>query len=119
MDVIRAVCVSVTDGVFSDSIKQVDSFDGLLELLTKNPTYCNWLNTRILEVIAISCQNENLTRLIQDFKESVYSRPVKQVLKDIPSLQKDILSLKAFSQFENLDDVKVNELLPHLPQIKL
>ena len=118
----KAACISVTSaGKFQELVKKVQSFDSLFKLLEENPMYCNWMDIRLLEVIAISSEDRNIVNLIEGFKESIYSRTLKQVFKDIPSLQKkvfDYRNLISTSQFKNPDDMKVEELLAiskHLP----
>ena len=118
----RAACISVTaDGKFQDSVRQVQSFDSLVKLLAENPIYCNWMDVRLLEVLAVSSQNKNLINLIEGFKKSVYSRTLEQAFRDIPSLKKNFSKYKDLiptSQFKNPDDMKVKELLAisrHLP----
>ena len=122
LGIARAACISViTDDIFKDSLRRVQSFNSLVELLAGNPMYCNWMDIRLLEVIVISSQNKYLVSLIEDFKESVYSRTLKQVFKEIPSLQKNFSKYKdliPISQFNDPDNIKVKELLTisrHLP----
>ena len=111
----RAACISVTSaGNFQNSVRRVESFNSLVMLVKENPMYCNWMDIRLLEVIAVSTQNRNLINLIEGFKKSVYSRTLKQVFNDIPTLKKKFPEYKDLiptSQFKNPDDMKVEELL--------
>ena len=106
---IRNMCLHVTTGKLRNGLRVTNSVDEIFDLLEENPLYCNWMNIRLLEVIAISSDHKHLIKLIQDHKESVYSRPLKQVLESLPNFK--VKTTQILSKYKNLnDDMKVQEL---------
>ena len=117
LEIIKTMCMHVSQGRLRNLFKEINSVDSLFELLEHIPKCCNWMNIRLLEVIVISSNNKNLLKLIQNYAKSIYSRPLKQVFETIPNFKvKTIKLLSEYKdlEFKNLDDMKVEELLPFI-----
>ena len=119
---IKNRCIAVTDGKFRECIKsQADTINKLFTLLSENKLYCNWINILLVEIIAIASGCKKLKNLVDSYRKAIHSRTLKQVFKEIPSLQKNFSKYKdliPISQFNDPDNIKVKELLTisrHLP----
>ena len=69
---------------YKQQIKEAVNLDDLLDTLD-NPTYCNWLNIRILKRIVLSVNIDEGKNLIQAYEKCVYSRKVSDVRKYLHS----------------------------------
>ena len=89
---VRRSCVqnvNVTGGISLaqdtlDKIKKAENFDDLFDALCDTP-YWNWMNIRMLEKMVGDCMPAK--QLINQYKSEVYSRKLKDVLSEIPTLK--------------------------------
>ena len=80
---LRSVCV--LRGVplpreFKEQIKAAQKLSDILDVFD-NPLYCNWLNVRLLKMIAKNIRNQRAVQLIQIYEDNIYSRKVCDVKK--------------------------------------
>ena len=81
---IRNSCVARASEPLRGLIKCATDTHCLFEILAGNDKYCNWMNVRLLEVIAIACGNKQLQSLIQNYTSVIYSKPLREVWNNIP-----------------------------------
>ena len=101
------------------AIKAAHDINSLFQSLGENNTYCNWLNIKFLETIAAAVAaasgNHRLERLIQDYKNAIYSRTLRQVWDNIPTYHevrsKYYSKLQAVFGSKDPDNVTVEEVL--------
>jgi len=108
------------------AIEGTHDIHGLLQLLDINSTFFNWINIKFLETIATTISavsgNTKLESLVQDYKDAIYSRTLRQVWDDIPSYRqvkdKYYSELKSVFCDKDPDNVTVLEVItrctPHL-----
>ena len=61
-----------------DEIKAAKSINDLL-LAFDDPSCCNWLNTRLLEVVA-NCSLPNAVKVLDAYKQYLFAKKLKDVL---------------------------------------
>lgn len=81
--------VNVTGGISLpketlNEIRCAKDFDELFDVLCCTP-YWNWMNIRMLEKMAGECLPAK--ELIKQYKDEVFSRKVKDVVSEIPTLE--------------------------------
>ena len=67
-----------------DQILNANDFDDLFDILCSTP-YWNWMNIRMLERMAGNCTAAK--QLIKNYKNTVFSRKIKDVISEIPNLK--------------------------------
>ena len=82
--VIKYACVAYANQKLSKEIKRTQDINSLFQLLAENKPHCNWLNIRILEVIATASGNSKLTGLICDYKKTICSKTLREVWGHVP-----------------------------------
>ena len=118
--IIKSRCVSrARPGKMKDAIKATCDSNSLFQLLDDNNMYCNWMNIKFLETIATAMAattgNNMLERLIKDYKETIYSRTLRQVWDSVPAYHK--VRSKYYSKLQTVfnnkdpDNVTVKEVL--------
>jgi len=125
--VVKSRCISrAKHREMKSAIEGTRNIHGLLQLLDINNTVFNWINIKFLETIATAVTtvsgNSKLERLVQDYKNAIYSRTLRQVWDDIPSYRqvkdKYYSELKSVFCDKDPDNVTVNEVItqcrPHL-----
>ena len=117
---IRNSCIAQASEPLRGLIKRTTDTHCLFEILADNNKYCNWINVRFLKVIAIACGNEHLQSLIDNYKEVVYSKTLREVWDCIPhySVRDQYYSeLKATFGDKDPDNMTVEELMKNKPQL--
>ena len=85
LQIIKARCIAVTDGAFRECIKnEAETVDNFFTLLSEHTMYCNWMNIRLVEVIATASRNKKLEDLVSNYRKEIYSRTLKQVSEYTP-----------------------------------
>ena len=87
---LRRACIQNTSMVggltvpheFKMKILEAKNLSKLFDILCYNTCFCNWMNVKIFEKMAGSCPDA--MTLIGDYKKEVFSRPLSQVIQDIP-----------------------------------
>lgn len=114
LEIIKARCIPVTHGKFRESIKsKADTVDNFFKLLSDHTLYCNWMNIRLVEIIATASRNRKLEDLVNKYKRQIHSRNLRQIWQYIP--QHEVMT-EYYKQVQmkipkNPDDVTVEELL--------
>ena len=117
LPIIKPRCIAVTHGTFRECIKtQADNVCNFFTLLSENTLYCNWLKISLLEVIVIALRNKKLERLVDSYKEAIFSRKLQQVWKYIPRHSKKTKYYsRVHAKFASKDpnNVTVQELMDY------
>lgn len=74
---------------FQKEVKKAENLDDILDMFN-NTIYCNWLNVRLLKVIANNIDDKRAVKVIKMYEDNVYSRKVSDV--------KSYLSLFCFDE---------------------
>ena len=64
---------------FLSQVQNAKSIKELFIAFSSNPLYCNWLNTRLLKIIATNARISEAVRLIQHYDECFYSKPASYI----------------------------------------
>ena len=118
--IVRSKCVTrARPGPMKNAIKETQDINSLFDLLSDNITFCNWMNIKFLETIATAVAgasgNNGLERLIQNYKDAIYTRTLRQVWDNIPAYHN--VRSKYYSKLEVVfgdkdpDTVTVKEVL--------
>ena len=67
-----------------NEIRNAKNFDELFDILCITP-YWNWMNIRMLERMATDCSAAQ--QVISQYKNEVFSRKVKNIISEIPTLE--------------------------------
>ena len=116
LQIIKACCIAVTDGMFRDCIKtKADTVDNFFTLLSEHTLYCNWMNIQLVEVIATASGNKKLEDLVSNYRRNIYSRTLKQVCEYIPQ---HYIKTKHYKEVKikiskSPDNVTVGELIKY------
>ena len=87
--IIKARCLAVAGEPLCSLIKRATDTHCFFEILAVNNNYCNWMDVTLLEIIAIACGNKNLQSLIQNYKEVIYSKSLREVWSHISHSVRD------------------------------
>lgn len=117
--IIRTACLTCADKRLSKQIKKMQDFNSLFELFAENKQYCNWVNIKFVELISNASGNRRLTNLINNYKEVIFSKTLREVWNKIPAHDKR--RTKYYSKLKakygkNPDDVTVKELTMMCPK---
>ena len=114
------MCVARASEPLHGLIKCATDTHCLFEILAENNKYCNWMNVSFLEVIAVACGNKLLQSLIKNYKDVIYSKPLREVWSCIPHYSvrdKYYSKLKVTFGDKDPDNVTVEELMKSKPQL--
>ena len=118
---IRNSCVARASEPLRGLIKRATDTHCLFEILGGNEKYCNWMDVRLLNVIAIACGNKQLQSLIENYTDVIYSKPLRKVWNNIPHYSsvrdKYYSELKVTFGDKDPDNVTVEELIKSKPQL--
>ena len=105
---------------YKQQIKEAVNLDDLLDTLD-NPTYCNWLNIRILKRIVLSVNIDEGKNLIQAYEECVYSRKVSDVKKYLHScyFKKSHLSLIEAKFINSSESLTVADFIEYCKSLEI
>ena len=103
-----------------EKIRTTTTVNDFFDLLVEYKNHCNWLNVDLVESIVIISGNDKLMKLVDKYKDTVYSKTLQQVWESIPSLSNKVKSkcsekVKAEEHFSKRSpsDVSMKELLPY------
>ena len=101
------------------NIRNTQNLKELFDELCGTP-YWNWMNIKMLTKMARASRLPAATRLIQQYKDEVYSRKLIDVLREIPNLK---ISSTSYSKAKekwnkNLNDVTINDLVNHWSEVE-
>ena len=101
-----------------DSIMASQNLNNLFDVLCDSP-YWNWMNIKMLVKMTRASHLDTASKLIQQYRDEVYSRKVMDVLQQIPLTVSDKYYTKAKEKWnKNLDDVTVNDLVNHWSDVE-
>ena len=120
-ETIRNSCVARASEPLRGLIKRATDTRRLFEILAENDKYCNWMDVRLLKVIATACGNKQLQSLIENYTNVIYSKPLRKVWNVIPhySAVRDryYSKLKVTFGDKDPDNVTVEELIRSKPKL--
>ena len=109
---------SAPDGVnlqksTEDKIKLAKSIDDLI-LAINDPSYCNWADIRLLEVLA-KCTSPNAVEVIDAYKGFICAKKLKAVLprQQKPDLQQIYITAVSIMLNMHPDEITVGDFLWH------
>ena len=82
--IIKTACIANASEKLSKEIKKTWDINSLFQLFAENKNHCNWLNVRFLEVIVTASGNNQLTRLVDSYKNTVDSKMLREVWDHFP-----------------------------------
>ena len=82
--IIKNTCVAFAGKKLSEAITNTQDINGLFKLFADNKEHCNWLNVRFLEVIATASGDDQLTKLVENYKIAIDSKTLREVLNGFP-----------------------------------
>ena len=108
------------DPSFSSSIpkdieeKLLQSNDCMSFINALKPTHCNWLNVYILKEVAEKVDiSMEVTELVSQFNQTIYSRKVKEITWQIPQFSTNYFTIIKVTWGKDLDDVIIKNLIDH------
>ena len=117
---IRNSCVARASEPLCGLIKHATNTCHLLEILSDNKNYCNWMDVRFLKVIANACGNKQLQSLIENYKAVIYSKKLHEIWDCIPYyLVKDKYYSELKATFDDKDpsNMTIEELIKRKPLV--
>ena len=102
---------SLVSSKVKDKIMNTEDHDDLFDVLCVESPYCNWMNIKLLENMAAG--NSEATKLIDEYRAVVLSRPLTEVIKYIPRFkirEKDYKKIKLKYQID-FDSLLVNDII--------
>ena len=101
------------------NIAATQDLDNLFDVLCDTP-YWNWMNIKMLTKMARASHMKAATKLIQQYKDEVFSRKLVEVLQQIPSFNiSSNYYTKAKEKWnKNLNDITVNDLVNHWSEVE-
>ena len=118
---IKNSCIARASEPLRGLIKRATDNHCLFEILADNNKYCNWMDVRLLEAIAIACGNKQLQSLIENYTNVIYSKPLREVWNRVPhySTVRDqyYSELKATFGDKDPDSMTIKELMKSKPQL--
>jgi len=99
---------------FINKIDATETLDDLFDVVVKSP-YCNWMNIRLLEKMAAASLQSNARQLVNQYKEAVSSKKLKDIFQHIPEVLSQITD-NFYSKIKqrwkkNFDDVTVKDII--------
>ena len=100
-------------------IETAQNLDHLFDVLCDSP-YWNWMNIKMLTKMAQASLLDAATKLIQQYKDEVYSRKLIDVLSQLPNLNiSDTDYTKVKERWnKDLNDITVNDLVNHWSEVE-
>ena len=72
----------IVSSEFKEEIGKANDLDDLFDIVGNNTRYSNWMNVKIFERMASICPDA--MALIEEYKKEIFSRPLSQVIENIP-----------------------------------
>ena len=125
---IKSACVAVAPKhePFCSSLKNASDGCCLFDVFSENHTYLNWIYLSFLEIIASTYKayvNDRLMNLIKDYKEVVFSKSLREVMKSLPhepvkdEVDKYYTEIQQRLDDKNPDNMTIQELLDSEPSL--
>ena len=102
-----------------NKIANAQNLNKLFDVLCDSP-YWNWMNIKMLTKMANASHLDAATKLIQQYKDEVYSRKLINFLEHIPNFNvSSTYYTKAKEKWnKNLNDITVNDLVNHWSEVE-
>ena len=125
--VVRDACVVQAKEPLCSSLQRASDGRCLFKTFSENNMYFNWIHLSFLEIVANSYVNDSLVSLIEDYKQAIFSKSLREVWSSLPhSLVKDKidnyyseLTQKLEGKGRNPDDMTVQQLLNSEPKLTM
>ena len=114
--------VQAKEPLFS-SLRHASDSRCFFKAFSENNMYFNWIHLSFLEIIANSYVNDSLVNLIKDYKQAIFSKPLRELWNSLPhsSIKEEIdkyySELKQKLGDRNPDNMTVEELLHSQPRL--
>ena len=108
------------DGSLCSLLHSASNSHHLFRILAENKLYCNWMRINFLEIIAYAQVNQHLMNLIKNYKEAIFSKPLRKVWSSLPHYSvrdKYYTKLKGTFHDKDPDNVTVEELIKIAPRL--
>lgn len=110
-----------------NSLRCASDSKHLFEALSEKDKYCNWIDLRYLEIIADSFGDDSLVDLIDDYKQAIFTKKLREVWKSLTHLSHKIdrevdkyySEIKQKIADKNPDNMTVQELLDSQPGLTI
>ena len=122
---VRGNCVqnvNVTGGISLsedtlDKINSTENFDELFKILYHTP-YWNWMNIKLIIKVVGDCLPAQ--KLLEQYKNKVFSRKLKDVLTDIPDVEvpEDKYTEVKEKWQKNFDDLTIKDVVKHWHELE-
>ena len=122
---IKNTCVFQANEPLRSSLRRASNGHHLFDALSEKHTYCNWIYLCFLEIIADSYINNSLKDLIENYKQAVFTKSLREVWNSLPHSSKKNEIDNYFSEIKqklgerNPDDMTIQELLDSQPQLTM
>ena len=100
-----------------DKILRAESTDSLFNLLVDSP-YWRWIDIRLLEAMVVVSENPLAHKLLENYKTVVFSKPLLDVLPNVPSKEAKEDYYAEVVAKANKDMTVADLLIFHSPLIK-
>ena len=123
--VIKNVCVFQAKEPLRSSLRRASDSYHLFDALSEEDTYCNWIHLSFLEIIADSYVNNSLRDLIENYKQAIFTKSLREVWSSLPHSSVNNKIINYFSEIKqklgdrNPDNMTVQELLDSQPQLTM
>ena len=96
---------------FIDEINATTTLDDLFDVVIDSP-HCDWMNIRLLEQIAAASLQNNTRQLIQQYKEAIFLKKLKDVFQQFSEIQvkKDYFAKVKKRWKKKFDDVTIKDV---------
>ena len=118
--IIKNVCVAQSKQPLSTLLRCASDNYSFFQVFAENNVYCNWIRISFLEIIAHAHTDENLVKLIDNYKKSTFSKPLHKVWSHLPHYSirdKYYTELKATFHDKDPDSITVEELFKITPKL--
>ena len=102
-----------------DDIKASKNIDTIFDTLAESP-YWSWIDIRLLEAMAVSSDIKQADKLLENYKNAIFTKKLKDLLPNSPSKEvKEKYYTKVVSKLKkDPDDVTVQDLLDFRQQLE-
>lgn len=122
-NVIKNACVFLAKEPLQSSLRGASNGKCLFEAFSDNHLFFNWIHLSFLEIIANSYVNDSLVNLIEDYKQVMFTKSLREVWSSLPhisvkdEIDKYYSELKQKLENKNPDNMTVQELLDSEPEL--
>ena len=120
--VVKNACMIQAKEPLFSSLQNASNSYCLFQAFLENRVYCNWINLSFLSIIANSYINDSLVKLINDYKQVIFSKSLYEVWNFLPHFSVKDKVNKYYSELtqkladKNPRNMTVQELLASEPE---